>query len=119
VCSLCGTSRNVEVHHLDGDESNTDRRNLLWSCRRCNVKVGFVLRRAGIGRLTRQFNPNLEGAMSLGQWVTAVQGMKGESNMDPASAVAIIRATPASRRSEFASEIWRRRRQRYGPRGHA
>jgi len=107
----------VEVHHLDGDESNTDPENLLWACRSCNVRVGLVLRVAGIGRLTRQFNPTA-GAQSLGQWITAVQGMRGESNMDPASAIAMVHATPAARRSAFAVEIWRRRRRKFGLRGH-
>ena len=32
-------------------------------------------------------------------------------------AIAIVRATPADKRSEYAKEIWRIRRQRYGPEG--
>jgi hypothetical protein len=46
--------------------------------------------------------------------------MKGESDeMSVASAVDLIRATPQSRRSAFAKEIWSRRRQRYGSSGRA
>jgi len=80
----------------------------------------MVLRNAGIGRKTQQFNPGSKprGARSLGQWIAALQGLRGESNIDPASAIAIVHATPASRRSDFAIEIWRRRRQHYGPKGH-
>jgi hypothetical protein len=41
--------------------------------------------------------------------------MKGESDaMSVADAVEMIRATPPSRRTTFAKEIWSRRRQRYG-----
>ena len=53
------------------------------------------------------------------QWVTAVASMTGEiDEMDVANAVQVIRDTPPARRSEFSREIWRIRRQRYGPRGH-
>ena len=71
------------------------------------------MKRAGLGRRTRQFNPAGEGARSLGQWLTAVMSMKGESTaMSVPAAVEMIRATPASKRSEYAREIWRIRRQR-------
>lgn len=67
--------------------------------------------REGRGRRTRQFNPNAEGARSLSQWVTAVLSMKGESDaMDQAAAVEMIHATPPARRSAFAEQIWRIRR---------
>jgi len=102
---------------VDGDEGHWDPENLMWSCRPCNVIVGIVFRDCGIGRRTRQFNPQTQGAQTLGQWIQAVQGMRGESNMDPAAAIAIVHATPASRRSEFALEIWRRRRRHFGQRG--
>lgn len=99
------------MHHLDGYEENAEPDNLLWACRRCNTIIGIALKRAGLGRRTRQFNPNPQGARTLAQWVTAVMSMKGESDaMDQASAIDVIRATPADRRSEFATEIWRRRR---------
>jgi hypothetical protein len=66
-----------------------------------------------MGRLTRQYNPASQGANTLGQWLNAVMSMKGESDaMTVPVAVAMIRATPPARRSEFASEIWARRRQR-------
>jgi hypothetical protein len=72
--------------------------------------MGAAFKRAGIGRKTRQFNP---GATSLGQWLTAVTSMKGENSaMSVADAVAMIHATPPAMRSEFAAEIWRRRRER-------
>jgi hypothetical protein len=41
-----------------------------------------------------------------------VTSMKGESTAMPVSAaVAMIRAIPPGRRSQFAAEIWRRRRE--------
>ena len=67
--------------------------------------------RADLGRRTWQYNPS-GGARSLGQWLTAVLSMKGESGAMPVdTAVEMIRATPQSRRSEFAREIWQRRRE--------
>ncbi|MGH6878113.1 MAG: hypothetical protein ACREHV_12185 [Rhizomicrobium sp.] len=70
------------------------------------------MNRAGIGRRTRQFNPNGEGARTLSQWLTAVLSMKGQSDaMDQAAAVEMIRATTPARRSTFAEQIWRIRRE--------
>ncbi len=70
-----------------------------------------ALRRAGIGRKTRQYNPEGDGAKTLGQWLTAVTSMKGESSeMAVDAAVSMIHATPPEARSRFAKEIWRKRR---------
>jgi hypothetical protein len=98
---------------VDGREENIELSNLVWACRSCNTTIGFVLKRAGIGRRTRQFNPSTQGATTLAQWVTAVTSMRGESDaMDPAAAIEIIHATPPDVRSRFAKAIWRIRRQR-------
>ena len=106
--------------HVNGHEEDTSAANLLWTCRGCNVRCANTLRRAGIGRLTRQYNPATGGAQNLGQRMTAVFAMKGESDaMSVSDAVDMIRATPQSRRSMFAKEIWNRRRQRYGSTGRA
>ena len=113
ICGFCGSKRNVEVGHLDGYEENADPRNLIWNCRSCNTRLGVVFKRLGLGRRTRQYNPESEGARSLGQWMTAVLSMKGEMDaMSVEDAVEIVRATPPERRSEFAREIWRRRKER-------
>jgi hypothetical protein len=117
VCALCGSRRNVEVGHVSGDESDGARENLMWNCRSCNTRMGALFKRLGIGRRTRQFNPaagrgSQQGARNLAQWVVAVMSMKGESGeMSVPAAVAMVRATPPERRSEFAQEIWDRRRE--------
>ncbi len=83
----------------------------MWTCRSCNVRCGITLKRARIGRRTRQYNPEGEGAKTLGQWLTAVTSMKGESGVMPVdAAIAMIHATPAEARSRFAKEIWQKRR---------
>ena len=110
---MCGSTRNVEVGHVNGHEEDTSPANLLWTCRTCNVRCGNTLRRYGLGRLTRQYNPGAAGAENLGQWMNAVMSMKGEGGtMTVSDAVAMIRATPPEDRSRFAREIWARRRQR-------
>ena len=97
--------------HVDGEERNTAPRNLFWTCRRCNVLCANSLRHAGLGRKTRQYNPEGEGAKTLGQWLTAVTSMKGKSDVMPVdAAVAMIHATPPEERSRFAKEIWAKRR---------
>ena len=111
VCAFCGSTRNVEVGHIDGFEEHLDPENLIWTCRSCNVRLANRLKRAGMGRRTRQYNPS-KGAQSMGQWVTAVESMKGDSNaMTVKEAVELIRATPQRRRQEFAAEIWAKRRR--------
>jgi len=99
---------------VDGDEQNSSRNNLAWACRSCNVTIGAAMKRHGLGVRARQFNPAVDtGARTLGQWITAVLSMKGESDaMEPSAAVEMIRATPAARRSRFAQEIWQARRER-------
>lgn len=117
VCALCGSTNSIEVGHINGHEEDDAPENLIWTCRSCNVRCGNVLRNSGIGRLTRQYNP-AEGAQTLGQWLTAVFSMKGESDaMSVADAVAMIRATPPERRSSFAKQIWSQRRRKYGSTG--
>lgn len=113
ICAFCGSIRYVEVGHLDGFEENTSPENLTWNCRASNTRLGIVFKRLGLGRRTRQYSPASEGAKSLGQWLTAVMSMKGESaEMTVPAAGEMIRATPPARRSEFAREIWAKRRQR-------
>jgi hypothetical protein len=102
----------VEVGHVDGDESHSNPSNLFWTCRSCNVRCANTLRRAGIGRLTRQYSPASAGATTLGEWMQAVLSMKGEGgDMSVGDAIAMIHATSPVHRSRFAKEIWRRRRQ--------
>lgn len=100
--------------HVNGHEEDGAPANTFFTCRRCNVRCANTLRAAGLGRPTRQFNA-AGGARSLGQWLAAVMSMKGESNqMTVPAAVEMVRATPPERRSEFAAEIWERRRARSG-----
>jgi hypothetical protein len=101
------------VAHIDGNESNVAPQNLGLTCRSCNAKVAHIMKRLGMGRRTRQYNPRGEGgAQSLGQWMAAVMSMKGESDQMPVdAAVEIIHATPAEERSRFARDIWRLRRE--------
>ncbi len=69
------------------------------------------MKRAGLGRRARQYNPQTGGAKTLAQWLTAVQSMKGASDQMPVdAAVAMIHATPPARRNQFGKEIWRLRR---------
>jgi hypothetical protein len=115
-CCLCGATRNVEIGHVNGHEEDYSTENLFWTCRSCNVRCGDTLRRAGLGRLTHQYNPPSEGAPNLGAWVNAVLSLKGDpgGNMPVSEAIAMVRATPPAQRSRFANDIWARRRRRGG-----
>jgi hypothetical protein len=77
-----------------------------------------IFKRLGLGRRTRQYNPEAQGAQSYQQWVLAVTSMKGESDaMTVPAALEMVRSTPPEDRSRYAREIWRRRREHYGPSG--
>jgi hypothetical protein len=113
ICCMCGSTRYVGVDHVDGWEENSAPKNLMWACKACNTRKGFAFKRAGLGRRTHQFNPAARGAKNLGQWILAVMSAKGESDaMTVSAAVEMIHATSQRKRSEFATEIWRRRRAR-------
>lgn len=110
ICCYCGSLDNVEVEHINGHEEDNELENKAWACRSCNTKKGALMARLGLGRRTRQFNP-AGGAKSLGQWLTAVQSAKGESDaMDVRDAVDMIRQSSQAKRSEYAREIWKLRR---------
>jgi hypothetical protein len=112
-CCMCGSRKNVEIEHINGFEEDNDQANKMWACRSCNTRKGIALRNAGLGRRTKQYNPAAQGATTLAQWVMAVMTARGESDqMSVRDAVAMIRATPQYARSQFAHEIWERRRAR-------
>lgn len=117
-CKFCGNpSAALMVGHIDGDESHGEPRNLTYVCRSCNTKQAAHFTRRGAGRKTRQYNPG-PGALSLAQYLTAVMTLKGESDqMTLSAARQLVRDTPAELRSSYASEIWRRRKARFGRRG--
>ncbi len=112
-CVYCGAPRPRDIDHVDGNEANNNPENLVYACRPCNAKKGAAFARSGRGVRTRQFNPASKGATSLGQWVQAVLALRGEaSTMSLPAAVRLVQETPPARRSAFAAEIWRRRRER-------
>ena len=75
------------------------------------------MRRAGIGKITLQFNPS-EGAQSLGAWVNAVTSLSGAGgNMTVQDAVNLVRSTPAAERSRFAQQVWAIRKRKHGASG--
>jgi len=116
---MCGVreadlGERLQVHHLDGLEAHADPRNLLLVCRSCNQRADRVLKAHGHGRRTRQYNPPATGAASLGEYVSALRILRGELAGDFDKARATVHNTPAATRSEFATEIWRRRRRSGG-----
>lgn len=115
-CALCSSTRFLTIDHKDGSESNGARSNLRWLCKSCNTRLGARDARQGRGKRTRQYNP---GASSFEQWSEAVASLRGEGlgDMTEEQAWAIIDATPRHRRAEYQSEVWRIRKERYGPSG--
>lgn len=38
ICEICGSTKNIDVHHKDGNFSNNDPENLMLLCRSCHMK---------------------------------------------------------------------------------
>jgi hypothetical protein len=118
-CFACGNPRVRGVHHIDGREDNSRQKNLTWACNSCNVKIANTMRKAGLGKVTRQYNPRARshGASSLGAYLSSVAIAKGEQPGNVTSAVRTIQATSDAKRTEYAKRIWEIRRERYGSTG--
>lgn len=44
VCEVCGSKKNIDVHHIDGDYRHNDPSNLMVVCRSCHMKIHKSLR---------------------------------------------------------------------------
>lgn len=117
-CLWCGATkqpngRPLEVAHINGHEEDFAPENLAWTCRPCNVRVAHVMKAAGLGRPTNQFNPGAGADASVGKWANAVLLMRGDVVGTPAAvrkAVHTVRNTPPEARAEMVAHMWRRRR---------
>ncbi len=118
VCLFCGSTQFLVPDHWDGIPSHTTPDNLEVLCKACNTSKGAAFKAAGRGRLTNQFNPTKGGgAANVGEWMQAVGAItphvdRGErglvSSMSTQAAVDMIRATPQSKRREYAAKLRRR-----------
>jgi hypothetical protein len=124
ICGYCGNPSTMR-DHIDGNENHGGPDNLVEACRRCNVRKANVMRAAGIGKRTRQYNPDAKPAANLAQWTMAVASVlrrdkktgrllppdNWKAQMMPVQeAVAMIRATPHADRVGFARELAAKRK---------
>ena len=121
-CVYCGAKNPRDLDHINGREDDGDPSNLAPACRPCNSTKGAHFARIGAGTLTRQYNPTKAGgAATIGEWIAAVGSIiphKGAQyagrnyglpgGMSTAAAVAMIRATPPEKRSEFGRKLARK-----------
>lgn len=120
-CGFCGRRKNIDLHHIYGDEADDEPDNLMWACRPCNVKVSILMKRAGLGKPTNQFNAGRGRGLSrrdaMREYGNAIKVMRGDFEGDVSAAVATIRATPPELRRAYTSRTWPARRALYGPSG--
>lgn len=116
-CGYCGSKRSVEIDHINGREADGDPQNLMWACRSCNTRKANMLRKVGLGKLTRQYNPAGSRRDQFKAYGDAIKVMRGVFPGDVAKAVAVIRGTPRDVRSDYTAKTWTVRRQIYGPAG--
>jgi hypothetical protein len=101
-CVICGSTRNLDVMHLDGNESHGDKANLAYGCRSCNNKLAAAFKRVGKGRPTNQYNPAGSTAPTFQQYAWAVANHSRTAHDEGG---AIIHATPKRLRVEYAQRI--------------
>ena len=56
VCSVCGSTKKISVHHKDRDRRNNTRENLLILCDRCHKKEHISAMEMGCG--LREYRPS-------------------------------------------------------------
>lgn len=101
LCAFCARRRNIDVDHIDGDETDSSPENLMYLCRPCNTTKGIVQARNRIGIRTRQYNP---ARVTFAQWKRAARVLLGAPG-SAADATAVIKATTPDQRAKFAAEI--------------
>ena len=47
VCEICGSTRNLVVHHIDKDRTNADPGNLIILCKSCHAQVHGLVANLG------------------------------------------------------------------------
>ena len=52
TCAWCGSTENVQIHHIDHDRANADPRNLMWLCNHCNLLEASLYHLSNKGRAT-------------------------------------------------------------------
>lgn len=102
-CNFCASRQNVEIDHVDGDESHDEDANKLYLCRACNTAKGITQKRAHIGIRTRQYNP--AGRIGLAQWKDAAAVLVGHQPGDVAAATSLVLRTSPDQRRRFADQI--------------
>lgn len=58
VCEWCGTTKKVQVHHVNHNKENNDPDNLMWLCGPCNRLEAQLWALEQTGRATRHFENN-------------------------------------------------------------
>lgn len=131
VCNYCGSSRAVEIEHIDGQEEHTAAENLLFACRSCNTRKGTFFAKNALGRKTRQYNPSAgrrratarlnsgKGVSSVKGWLDAARSIQGVGgSLTARQAIAAIQATPPAKRARFGEQLARvNPEQEIGPHG--
>lgn len=117
-CGFCGLKKNVGVCHINGNEDDGAPENLMWGCKSCNAIAAVLMKRAGVGKRTQQYNPaKMSKRAMMDAYGAAIKVMRGQFEGDIGKAIATIRGTPRDVRSAYTSRTWPTRRAIYGSSG--
>lgn len=102
LCTFCASRKNIDVDHIDGDESDSTPENLMYLCRPCNTRKGIIQARNRIGVRTRQYNPHGATFEQFKQSAAVLLGLKPG---DVGKATDRIKSTSPEKRAEYAERI--------------
>jgi hypothetical protein len=101
-CVICGSRSDIQVMHLDGDESHGEPGNLAYGCRSCNGLLAAAFKKAGLGRPTNQYNPAKGAIPTFEQYKWAVSNHERKAHDEGG---AVIHATPPDVRVKYARRM--------------
>lgn len=102
-CNFCSSTRNIDIDHVTGDESDGSARNLIYLCRSCNAAKGRQQSHANVGTRTRQYNP--APPVTLNRFLDSVLILRGDIPGDVAAATACVLASTPAQRLKFGDAI--------------
>jgi uncharacterized protein YlaI len=103
VCNFCGRKKNIDIDHVDGDESDDAPDNKIYLCRECNTRKGIIQTRNRIGVRTRQYNPPRVPTFAQFKHHAAV--LLGIEAGDAGESTRAIKETPPATRARYAQQI--------------
>lgn len=104
LCHFCLSRRNIDIDHIDGNESEGESSNLMYLCRKCNATKGYVQARHKVGVRTRQYNPG-DTRFTFAGFKHAAKVLLGKAQGEVAQATEYLKTMGAEKRAGFVARM--------------